>query len=50
MNDVIDDKQILNYFYDNRETFVVDFDENKVFIEVEKGTVYFSLKKTSDKK
>ena len=42
---VIDNKTVLNFFYDNRETFVVDFDEKKVNVEVENGTVYFTLKR-----
>ena len=41
----IDDKQVLNYFYDDRETFVVDFDEDLVEVVVEKGSVVFNLKK-----
>jgi len=45
MKNVIDDKKILNYFFDNRETFVVDFDEKKVIVEVVKGTVYFTLRR-----
>jgi len=40
----IDDETVLNSYYDNRETFVVDFDENLVEVVVTKGTVIFRLK------
>jgi hypothetical protein len=41
----IDDETVLNSYYDDRETFVVDFDENLVDVVVETGTVTFKLKK-----
>jgi hypothetical protein len=41
----IDDETVLNSYYDDRETFVVDFDENLVEVVVDtKGTVIFRLK------
>lgn len=44
-NIVIDNKDILSYFYDSREVFVVDFNSNLVKVELEKGTATFSLKR-----
>jgi hypothetical protein len=41
----IDDETVLNSYYDDRETFVVDFDESLVDVVVETGTVTFKLKK-----
>jgi hypothetical protein len=40
----IDDDSVLNSYYDDRETFVVDFDEKLVSVVVEKGTIIFKLK------
>jgi len=40
----IDDDNVLNSFYDDKETFVVDFDENLVSVDVKKGMVVFKLK------
>jgi len=40
----IDDKEVLNFYFDNREIFVVDFDEKLVDVEVKKGEVVFKLK------
>jgi len=34
----------LNFYFDNREIFVVDFDEKLVDVEVKKGEVVFKLK------
>jgi len=45
MADVIDDKKILNSYYDDRETFVVDFDPKKVSVEVKKDEILFKLKR-----
>jgi len=44
--ETIDDEKVLNHFYDSREVFVVDFDPEKVLLEVdvEKGTVIFKVK------
>jgi hypothetical protein len=42
---VIDDEKVLNSFYDDRETFVVDYDEKLVVVTVEKGSVIFSIKR-----
>lgn len=43
---MIDDEKILNHFYESREVFVVDFDPEKVLLEVnvEEGTVMFKLR------
>jgi hypothetical protein len=44
---VIDDDEVLHTYYDDRETFVVDFDENLVWVDmrdISKGTVIFHLK------
>jgi hypothetical protein len=41
----IDDETVLNSYYDDRETFVVDFDESLVDVDVNIGTVTFKLKK-----
>ena len=41
----IDDKTVLNSYYDDRETFVVDFEEGLVDVDVNIGTVIFRLKK-----
>ena len=44
----IDDKEVLNYFFDDRETFVVDYDPKLVVIDVDdikNGSVVFKLKK-----
>lgn len=38
------DTEILNFFFDNREEFVVDFDPEKVDVKEEKGTIRFILK------
>ena len=40
----IDDDNVLNSYYDSRDVFVVDFDESKVKVTIQKGTVIFSLK------
>jgi len=40
----IDNKEVLNYFYDDRETFVVDYDFRKVEVELRTGEIVFSLK------
>ena len=44
----IDDKEVLNYFFDDRETFVVDFDKDLVTIEVKDGEVIFKLERQGD--
>ena len=44
----IDDKEILNYFFDDRETFVVDYDFRKVSVELRTGEIVFSLRKDGD--
>ena len=41
----IDDKEVLNYFFDNRETFVVDYDFREVDVELRTGEIVFRLKK-----
>jgi len=44
----IDDKDVLNSFYDDRETFVVDYNPDLVYIDYEdivKGEIVFKLKK-----
>ena len=44
----IDDKEVLNYFFDDRETFVVDYDFRKVSVELRTGEIVFSLRKDGD--
>ena len=44
----IDNKEVLNYYFDDRETFVVDYDVNLVTVDVsgtDPGTIIFKLKK-----
>lgn len=44
----IDDNDVLNSFYDDRETFVVDYNPDLVYIDYEdivKGEIVFKLKK-----
>ena len=45
----IDDDTVLNSYYDDRETFVVDFDEDLVDVDVRLGSVIFRLKKNNSK-
>ena len=40
----IDDIDVLNYFFDDRETFVVDFNPDLVSVVVNEGEVIFKLK------
>ena len=40
----IDDNEVLNSFYDNRETFIVDFNPKLVKIEAFKDEVIFRLR------
>lgn len=40
----IDDEKVLNYFFDDRETFVVDYDFRRVSVEFRTGEIVFSLK------
>jgi len=45
---VIDDSDVLNHFYDDRRTFVVDFDEKLVDVDLKEmatGTIVFRIKK-----
>ena len=44
-NIAIDDDEVLYSYYDDRETFVVDFDEDLVEIVIEKGNATFRLKR-----
>jgi len=41
----IDNKEVLNYFFDDRETFVVDYDFKLVDVELRTGEIVFSLRK-----
>jgi len=41
----IDDDSVLNSYYDDRCTFVVDFDEDLVDVDIRLGTVIFKLKR-----
>ena len=41
----IDNEKVLNYYYEDRTEFVVDFDENLVDVMVKNGEVIFKLKK-----
>lgn len=45
----LDDKGVLNYFFDDRCTFVVDYDFRKVSVELRTGSIVFSLKDNSSK-
>ena len=45
MKKPIDNNDVLNYYFDNRETFVVDFDKDLVTVEVKDGEVIFKLKR-----
>jgi len=40
----IDDKSVLNSYYDDRETFVVDFNPDLVSVVVNDGEVIFKLR------
>ena len=45
---VIDDSDVLNHFYGDRRTFVVDFDEKLVDVDLKEmatGTIVFRIKK-----
>ena len=44
----IDDDSVLNSYYDDRETFVVDYDFRKVSVELRTGEIVFSLRKDDD--
>jgi len=44
MRKVIDDDSVLYHYYDSREEFVVDFDEELVELSIDQGTVRFLLK------
>jgi len=46
MKKAIDDDSILNSYYDDRETFVVDYDSGLIDVELDtySGTVIFKLK------
>ena len=41
----IDNEEVLNHYYDDRETFVVDYDDRLVKIEIQKGSVTFRLRR-----
>lgn len=41
----IDNPKVLNSFYENREIFIVDFDENLVGFTKKYGSICFFLKK-----
>ena len=41
----IDDEEVLNYYFDDRETFVVDYDPKLVWVDIDikPGEVVFRL-------
>ena len=41
----IDDEDVLNYYFDDRETFVVNYDFRRVDVELRTGEIVFSLRK-----
>ena len=45
MEEIKLDKRVLNSYYEDAERFVVDYDKDKVDLEMSEGSIAFSLRK-----